>query len=81
MLQKPITYMYHMYIILPLQGEHKHLASQSIHMDRIAMYTPEHLARHRSARWMKNYNNDDDAGEDRYICIYSLVIILLYSQT
>ena len=37
-------------------------------------YTPGHFARHRSARWMKNYNNDDDMGEDRYIRIYSLVV-------
>ena len=29
MLQKPITYMYRVYITLPLQGRHKHLASQS----------------------------------------------------
>ena len=35
MLQKPITYMYRVYITLPLQGRHKHLTSRSIHMDRI----------------------------------------------
>ena len=59
MLQKPITYMYCVYITLPLQGRHKHLVSQS------QVYTPpEHLARHQSARWTKNYNNDDDAGEE-----------------
>ena len=57
------------YITLPLQGRHKHLVSRSIHMDRIRI-----PAGHRSARWMKNYNNDDDAGEDRYIYIYSLVV-------
>ena len=66
MLQKPITYMYRVYITLPLQGRHKHLASQSIHMDRIHI-PPRHIAGHRSARWTKNYNNnDDDVGEDRY---------------
>ena len=64
---------YYYYITLPLQGRHKHLASRSIHMDRIRIL-PGYLAGHRSARWMKNYNNYDDVGEDRYICIYSLVV-------
>ena len=70
MLQKPITYMYYVYITLPLQGWHKHLASQSQYPYGSYMYT----LGHRSARRTKNYNNDDDAGEDRYICIYSLVV-------
>ena len=61
------------YNTLPLQGWHKHLASRSIHMDRIRILSV-HLARHRNARWTKNYNNYDDVGEDRYICIYSLVV-------
>ena len=61
MLQKPITYMYRVYITLPLQGRQKHLASPSIHMDSIRI-----LPGHQIARWTKNYNNDDDAGEDRY---------------
>ena len=61
------------YITLPLQGWHKHLASRSIHMDRIRI-PPGHLAGHQSARWTKNCNNNDDVGEDRYICIYSLVV-------
>ena len=57
------------YITLPLQGQHKHLVSQSIHMNRIRIPSG-HLARHRSARWTKNYSNDDDADEDRYIYLY-----------
>ena len=65
--------MYRVYITLPLQGQHKHLASRSIHMDCICSYTPGHLTRHQSARWTKNYNNDDDAGEDRYIYVFNLL--------
>ena len=71
MLQKPITYMYRVYITLTLQGRHKHLASPSIHMDRMCIpidtiygIPPGHIAGHQSARWTKKYNNDDDAGEN-----------------
>ena len=64
-------YMYRVYITLPLQGRHKHLASQSIHMDHIII-PPGNIAGHRSARWTKKYNNDDDAGEDRYNYMYLL---------
>ena len=53
------------YITLPLQGRHKHLASRSIHMDRIRI--PPHTSPDTRV-------NDDDAGEDRYICVYSLVV-------
>ena len=37
------------YITLPLQGRHKHLASRSIHVNRIHIPSG-HLAGHRSAR-------------------------------
>ena len=41
MLQKPKTYIYLVYITLPLQGQHRHLASRSIHMDHVCIPRPD----------------------------------------